>query len=198
MERYKAIRIHACIMILSFGLIALIVGCAIPPISPLEDDRFSEPRFRSLIFGQLQIKGLEPIFAKFIFGVENKIWTTGAEIYRGDPLIPFFFVFETEPGEYLFKSIWVFSDLRWYFHHLDTTLSISIPSGSLVYLGLVELKVVEFDYEINIKNDIKNEFEKSLKALREKYPLLYEKYKDKVVTASCSKMKAAGVNAKGW
>lgn len=198
------------------------------PISDLQGDTISQSSYQSIVFGKLRVggrfqtwKGTDASFTidkdgnRFKFRVSGKNIQTEKLAPRESPLSEKFskltfneltFFGQAEPGKYHFEEIsfLITNDGFGIINYKMDDIPCLISPGELVYLGVVEVENLrllsygDYEYRVNIKTN-NSELDNSKKIFAGMYPVLYDKYKDKITIAPCSgggtiKLKYTSVN----
>lgn len=211
----KTFRVLVMLVILAFLVMSSAVFAL--EMKPLKRDKMSS-QSQSVVFGRLRILSAVPKFNplgnEFIINLydlnddkqlkdfhiffKSKYRVKSDEVKGYDT--PFYA--EAQEGEYMFRKFqYLFSNVNisdlsvnggsgGYLYGIHGQLSkwCSIPSGSLVYLGVIEIKYNEIyvteDNNLRLNTDYNfsfDDYEKDLSDFKTAYPKLYEQFKDNVV-----------------
>lgn len=211
----KMFRVLVMLVVLAFLVMSSSVFAL--EMKPLKKDKIS-PKYQSIIFGRLRLLSAVPKFNplgnEFIISLfdlnENKPIKDFRIVLKSKYRIktdevkgydtPFYG--EGMDGEYMFgKYRYLFSNVNvgdlsvnggpgGYLYGISGRLSTgcSIPPGSLVYMGVIEIKynevIVTEDNNLRVDTDFDisfDDFEKDLNDFKAKHPKLYEQFKDNIV-----------------
>jgi hypothetical protein len=180
-------------------LLIVVSGCgynAVYKSIGLDNDTLSDPKYQSIVFGRVRMSSkTEPIYWKkitvdFLKADSPKIHSILVEIDYDTAHVlkkgvvntaissfdmPFFA--EVEPGDYSLQTVGA-----GYFTAIVDGMESSIPPNSLVYFGVIEVEFLSASGKSEYFIQIKNEIERDLNVFQTNYPLLYEQFKDNVIT----------------